>query len=62
MSKGKNDVSIDSFIYETVKQNSNVNATSDDWLTLAFTEPLLAIKHKATINQGERAMKSLYLF
>ena len=54
--------SFDSHIYQAVKQNSKVIARSDDWLTLAYMEPLLAKKLNATINHGERAMRSLNLF
>ena len=54
--------SFDSHIHQAVKQNSKVIARSDDWLTLAYMEPLLAKKLNATINHGERAMRSLNLF
>ena len=55
-------ISDESHIYETVKQNSEVIAASDDWLTLSFLEPLLAKKHNARINHGDKAMKSLNMF
>ena len=61
-SEKKGIASIDSHIYQAVKQNSNVIARSDDWLTLAYMEPLFAKKYNATINHGERAMRSLNLF
>ena len=53
---------IDSHIYEAVKEHSRVLATSDDWLTLAFLEPLIAKKQNAKLNNGEKAMKTLCLF
>ena len=52
----------ESHVFEAVKQNSKVLASSDDWLTLAYLEPLLAKKEKATLNHGDKAMKSLCLF
>ena len=48
--------------HETVKQNSEVIAAADDGLTLSFLEPLLAKKHNARINHGDKAMKALNLF
>ena len=62
LSERKMNVNTDSYIYKAVKENTEVIAMADDWLTLAFMEPLLTKKHKATINHGERAMKSLNLF
>ena len=53
---------VDSHILEAVIQNSKVLSASDDWLTLAYMEPLLAKKENAMINHGDRAMKSLSLF
>ena len=58
----ENHVNADSFIYESVLENSKVLTFSDDWLTLAYMEPLLAKKHNAKINHGSKAMKSLNLF
>ena len=51
-----------SHFVEALKQNYKVLALSDDWLTLAYLEPLLAKKYGATINHGDRAMRSLNLF
>ena len=62
LSERKVNLNTDSYIYKAVKENTEVIAMADDWLTLAFMEPLLTKKHKATINHGERAMKSLNLF
>ena len=56
------DHSRDSFYFEVLKSNSKVLATSSDWLSLAYLEPLLAKKHTARINHGERAMRTLNLF
>ena len=53
---------VDPHILEAVIQNSKVLSGSDDWLTLAYLEPLLAKKENATINHGDRAMRSLSLF
>ena len=62
-SRGRKEcASIESHIHQAVKQNSKVIARSDDWLTLAYMEPLHAKKLNATINHGERAMRSLNLF
>ena len=55
-------ISEDSHIYQAVKEHSKVLTTSNDWLTLAFLEPLLAKKHNAKLNNGEKNMKSLCLF
>lgn len=52
----------DSFYFEALRNNSEVLATSNDWLNLAYLEPLLAKKYGARINQGEMAMRSLNLF
>ena len=51
-----------SHFVETLKQNYKVLALSDDWLILPYLEPLLAKKYGATINHGDRAMRSLNLF
>jgi hypothetical protein len=61
-SKGRGTASLDSHIHQAVKENSKVIARSDDWLTLAYMEPLYTKKLNATINHGERAMRSLNLF
>ena len=53
LSERKINVNTDSYIYKAVKENTEVIAMADDWLTLAFMEPLLTKKHKATINQGK---------
>ena len=45
---------MDSHIYQAVKQNAKVIARSDDWLTLAYMEPLYAKELNAIINHGER--------
>ena len=55
-------VNVEAHIYQTVKENSRVLMSSDDWRNLAFLEPLLAKKNRATINHGDKAMKSLWLF
>ena len=60
--KKTNYVTTNSHIFEAVKQNCKVLTGSDDWMTLSYLEPLLAKKHKATINHGAKAMKSLNLF
>ena len=44
------------------RPTSRVLMSSDDWRNLAFLEPLLAKKNRATINHGDKAMKSLRLF
>ena len=54
--------SVDSHILNAVRENGKVLISSDDWLTLAYMEPLLAKKYNATINHGARAMRSLNLF
>ena len=51
-----------SHIFKAVKENWKVLTTSDNWLTLAYLEPLLAKKNNASINHGARAMRSLNLF
>ena len=51
-----------SHILNAVHENCKVLISSDDWLTLAYMEPLLAKKYNATINHGARAMKALSLF
>ena len=51
-----------SLFLEALKNNSRVLATASDWLTLAYLEPLLAKKHGATINHGEKQMRTLNLF
>ena len=48
--------------FESLRQNCTVLATSRDWLSLAYLEPLMAKRHGANINHGERAMRSLNLF
>ena len=53
---------VNNHILNAVRENSKVLISSDDWLTLAYMEPLLAKKHNATINHGARAMRSLNLF
>ena len=52
----------ESFILNAVRENCKVLISSDNWLTLAYMEPLLAKKHNASINHGARAMRSLNLF
>ena len=56
------DHSNDDFFLESLRNNTEVLATSSDWLTLAYLEPLMAKKHNARINDGERAMRTLNLF
>ena len=56
------DHSKDDFFLESLRNNTEVLATSSDWLTLAYLEPLMAKKHNARINDGERAMRTLNLF
>ena len=51
-----------SHILNAVRENCKVLISSDDWLTLAYMEPLLAKKYNATINHGARAMRALNLF
>ena len=41
-------------ILNAVRENSKALMSSDDWLTLAYMEPLLAKKHNATINHGAK--------
>ena len=53
---------INKHILNAVRENCKVLTKSDDWLTLAYMEPLLAKKYKATINHGARAMRTLILF
>ena len=59
---GVSQTGVDNHILNAVRENSKVLISSDDWLTLAYMEPLLAKKHNATINHGVRAMRSLNLF
>ena len=56
------DHSNDGFYLESLRSNTKVLATSSDWLTLACLEPLMAKKHKARLNDGEKAMRTLNLF
>ena len=56
------DHSNDDFFLESLRNNTEVLAMSSDWLTLAYLEPLMAKKHNARINDGERAMRTLNLF
>ena len=56
------DHSNDGFYLESLRSNTKVLATSSDWLTLAYLEPLMAKKHKARLNDGEKAMRTLNLF
>ena len=60
--KEAEDHSNDDFFLESLRNNTEVLATSSDWLTLAYLEPLMAKKHNARINGGEKAMRSLNLF
>ena len=60
--KEADDHSNDDFFLESIRDNTEVLATSADWLTLAYLEPLMAKKHDARINGGEKAMKTLNLF
>ena len=60
--KQAEDHSQDDFFLESLRENTEVLATSSDWLTLAYLEPLLAKKYDARINGGEKAMRSLNLF
>ena len=53
---------VNNHILNAVRENSKVLISSDDWLTLAYMEPLLAKKYNATINHGAKAMRSLNLF
>ena len=54
--------SVDSHILNAVRENGKVLISSEDWITLADMEPLLAKKHNSTINHGARAIRSLNLF
>ena len=56
------DTQISDFYLETLRNNSKVLTTSNDWLVLAYLEPLLAKRHNAKINEGEKAMRTLNLF
>ena len=56
------DHSKDDFFLESLRNNTEVLATSSDWLTLAYLEPLMAKKHYAWIDGGEKAMRTLNLF
>ena len=60
--KDADDHSNDDFFLELLCDNTEVLATSTDWLTLAYLEPLMAKKHDARINGGEKAMRTLNLF
>ena len=60
--KEADDHSNDDFFLESLRDNTEVLATSADWLTLAYLEPLMAKKHYARINGGEKAMRTLNLF
>ena len=53
---------INKHILNAVRENCEVLTKSDDWLTLAYMEPLLAKKYSSTINHGARAMRTLSLF
>ena len=50
------------FYLESLRTNTDILATSSDWLSLAYLEPLMAKRHGANINGGEKAMRSLNLF
>ena len=50
------------FYLNHLRTNTDILATSADWLTLAYLEPLMAKKYDAKINGGEKAMRSLNLF
>ena len=52
----------DDFFLESLRGSTEVVAGSTDWLTLAYLEPLMAKKHDARINGGEKAMRTLNLF
>ena len=56
------DHSQDDFFLESLRTNTKVIAMSTDWLSLAYLEPLMAKKHGARINGGEKAMRTLNLF
>ena len=60
--KAAEDHSNDDFFLESLRNNTKVLATSSDWLTLAYLEPLMAKKHNARINSGDKAMRTLNLF
>ena len=60
--KESTSVDITSHFYEAVKENSKTLITSDDWLSLAYLEPLMAKRHNASINHGDKAMRTLNLF
>ena len=60
--KKAEDHSNDDFFLESLRKNTEVLATSSNWLTLAYLEPLMAKKHNARINGGEKAMRTLNLF
>ena len=60
--KQADDHNHDDFFLESLRDNTEVLATSADWLTLAYLEPLMAKKHDARINGGEKAMRTLNLF
>ena len=50
------------FYFEAVKNSSEILAMSNDWLNLAYLEPLMAKKYNAKINHGEKQMRTLNLF
>ena len=60
--KAAEDHSNDDFFLESLRNNTKVLATSSDWLTLAYLEPLMAKKHNARINSGDKVMRTLNLF
>ena len=60
--KEADDHSNDDFFLESLRDNTEVLSISTHWLTLAYLEPLMAKKHDARINGGEKAMRTLNLF
>ena len=60
--KDESGAQISDFYLETLRNNSKILTTSNDWLILAYLEPLMAKRHKAKINDGEKNMRTLNLF
>ena len=56
------DTDVSDFYLEALKNNSIILAMPNAWIMLSFLQPLMAKRHKAKLNQGEMAMRSLNLF
>ena len=60
--KDESGAQISDFYLETLRNNSKILTTSNDWFILAYLKPLMAKRHEAKINDGEKNMRTLNLF